>query len=175
MTSLLSLVLKLATTFLIIAKLGDCQFEWIVYDRIDEIMEKMNAVTSENCHQKQPSELQLIDDVVHQPPTINLLKTGIILANRTQLLHTRNVAHKNAILYSFQLQNLFDFDQPGLMYYYLHSAADITGARAYLNQSGIIYDTDKAYAHWYKNYFNKTVPRYSKLLIKYFQVILTFF
>ncbi len=104
MTSLLGLVLKLAATLLLAIQLGvHCQFEWIVYDRIDEIMEKMNAVTADNCHQKQPSELQLIDDVVHQPPTINLLKTGIILANRTQLLHTRNVAHKNAILYSFQL------------------------------------------------------------------------
>lgn len=126
-------------------------------------MEKMNAVNKGNCHQKQPSELQLIEDVVHQPPTIDLLKKGIILANRTQLLHTRNMAHKNAILYSYQLQNLFDFDQPGLMYYYLHAAADISGARSYLNQSGIIYDTDKAYAHWYKNYFNKTVPRYGPL------------
>ena len=149
MPSLLGVCLKLTISLILVTHLCDCQFEWIVYDRIDEIMEKMNADTADNWHQKQPSELQLIDDVVHEPPTISLLKTGIILANRTQLLHTRNVAHKNAILYSFQLQNLFDFDQPGLMYYYLHAAADISGARAYLNQSGIIYDTDKAYAHWY--------------------------
>lgn len=144
-------------------KLSDSQFEWITYDKIDEIMEKMNAVTADNCHLKQPSELQLIADVVHQPPTVELLKKGIILSNRTQLLHARNIAHKNAILYSYQLQNLFDFYQPGLMYYYLHAAADITGARSYLNQSGIIYDTDKAYTHWYKSYFNKTVPRFGPM------------
>ncbi|RMZ96671.1 G-coupled receptor -like protein, partial [Brachionus plicatilis] len=139
------------------------QYEWITYDKIDEIMEKMNAVTADNCHLKQPSELQLIADVVYHPPTIELLKKGIILSNRTQLLHARNIAHKNAILYSYQLQNLFDFEEPGLMYYYLHAAADITGARSYLNQSGIIYDTDKAYTHWYKSYFNKTVPRFGPM------------
>lgn len=163
MGALIELTVKLSIALILSLGLCNGQFEWIVYDRIDEIMEKMNAVTKDNCHQKQPSELQLIEDVVHQPPTIDLLKKGIILANRTQLLHTRNMAHKNAILYSYQLQNLFDFDQPGLMYYYLHASADITGARSYLNQSGIIYDTDKAYAHWYKNYFNKTVPRYGPL------------
>ena len=141
----------------------EAQFEWISYDSIDEIMEKMNAVTADNCYQKQPSELQLIEDVVYRPPTIEQLKKSIILSNRTQLLHARNIAHKNAILYSYQLQNLFDFDQPGLMYYYLHATADITGAQAYLNQSGIIYDTDKAYTHWYKNYFNKTVPRFGPM------------
>jgi hypothetical protein len=146
-----------------VLQLCHSQFEWITYDRIDEIMEKINAVNADNCYLKQPSELQLIEDVVYYPPTVELLKKSIILSNRTQLLHTRNVAHKNAILYSYQLQNLFDFDQPGLMYYYLHSTADITGAQAYLNQSGVIYDTDKAYAHWYKNYFNKTVPRYGPL------------
>ncbi len=144
----------------LIIKLSAGQYEWITYDNIDEIMEKINAVTAENCHLKQPSELQLIEDVVYHPPTIELLKKSIILSNRTQLLHARNIAHKNAILYSYQLQNLFDFDEPGLMYYYLHATADITGSLAYLNSSGVVYDTDKAYTHWYKNYFNKTVPRF---------------
>jgi hypothetical protein len=145
---------------LFLAELTTAQYEWISYDKIDEIMEKINAVTPENCHLKQPSELQLIEDVVYHPPTVELLKKSIILSNRTQLLHTRNVAHKNAIMYSYQLQNLFDFDEPGLMYYYLHATADITGAQAYLNSSGVVYDTNMAYTHWYKNYFNKTVPRF---------------
>ena len=106
-------------TLIIYTSLSNAQFEWIHYDKIDEIMEKINAVTADNCAQKQPSELQLIEDVVYHPPTIELLKKSIILSNRTQLLHTRNIAHKNAVLYSYQLQNLFDFDQPGLMYYYI--------------------------------------------------------
>ena len=157
------LILKLAIAVLTLACLCWAQFEWIKYDKINEIMEKINAVNADNCAMKQPSELQLIEDVVYHPPTVELLKKSIILSNRTQLLHARNIAHKNGILYSYQLQQLFDFDQPGLMYYYLHAAADITGAQAYLNSSGIIYDTDKCYAHWYKNYFNKTLPRYGPM------------
>lgn len=38
------------------------------------------------------------------------------------------------------------------------SVADITGGRGMLNGSGIFFDQDKYYAHWYKNYFNKTIP-----------------
>ena len=107
--------LPLVVISLVSLRMSVAQFEWISYDAIDEIMEKMNAVNADNCYQKQPSELQLIEDVVYHPPTIELLKKSIILSNRTQLLHTRNIAHKNAILYSYQLQTLFDFDQPGLM------------------------------------------------------------
>ena len=160
---LLSIILRLSLAAVLSLRFSAGQFEWITYDKIDEIMEKMNAVNAENCAQKQPSELQLIEDAVHQPPTIDQFFKDIILSNRSALLHTRNNAHRNAILYSYQLQQIFDFDQPGLMYYYLHAASDITGARAYLNQTGVIYDTDKAYAHWFKNYFNKTVPRYAPL------------
>lgn len=153
-------IIRISFICLLLIPICLSQYDWIVYDRINEIMEKINAVNSDNCHLKQPSELQLPNDVIYYPPTIDLLKKSLILSNRTQLLHVRNIAHKNAIMYSFQLQTLFDFEQPGLMYYYLHAGADITGATAYLNSSGVVYDTDKAYTHWYKNYFNKTVPRF---------------
>jgi len=143
--------------------LTQSQYDWIKYDKIDEVFEKINAITADNCAQKQTSELQLPEDVIYRLPSIDQLKKSLILHNRTQLLHVRNIAHKNAILYSYLLQTLFDFDQPGLFYYYLHSSADITGSRAYLNASGVMYDTDKCYAHWYKNYFNKTVPRFGPL------------
>lgn len=144
----------------ILVILVSCQFDWIRYDKIDEVFEKINAINADNCAMKQANELQLPEEIIYRLPSIELLKKSFILSNRTQLLHTRNLAHKNSILYSFLLQNLFDFDQPGLFYYYLHGSSDISGSRGYLNASGIIYDTDKAYAHWYKNYFNKTVPRF---------------
>jgi hypothetical protein len=150
----------IAVLLVLILKLSHCQYEWIKYDKIDEIFEKINEITADNCAQKQRNELQLPDDIIYHLPSIELLKKSLILQNRTQLLHTRNIAHKNAVLYSYLLQNVFDFDQPGLFYYYLHAAADVTGARGYLNASGIVYDSDKAYAHWYKNYFNKTIPRF---------------
>ena len=99
-----------------------CQFEWIVYDQIDVIMDQINAITSGNCMQKQPSELVLPDEAVFQKPTIEMLKKDIIMRNRTQLLHVRNIAHRNALLYSYLFQRLFDFEEPGLTYILLHNA-----------------------------------------------------
>ncbi|CAF5222280.1 unnamed protein product, partial [Rotaria magnacalcarata] len=39
-----------------------------------------------------------------------------------------------------------------------YSLADVTGGRGMLNGSGIFFDTNKYYPHWYKNFFNKTIP-----------------
>ena len=36
--------------------------------------------------------------------------------------------------------------------------ADVTGGRSMINGSGIYFDENKYYAHWYKNFFNKTIP-----------------
>lgn len=36
--------------------------------------------------------------------------------------------------------------------------ADITGGKSMINGSGIYFDQDKYYPHWYKNFFNKTIP-----------------
>ncbi|CAF1047536.1 unnamed protein product [Didymodactylos carnosus] len=134
------------------------QFEWIEYDKIDEIMERINNVNSGNCFQKQPSELVLPEESVFQKPSIEMLKKDIIMRNRTQLLHVRNIAHRNALLYSYLFQRLFDFEEPGLTYILLHNVADVTGGLSLINGSGIFFDQDKYYPHWYKNYFNKTIP-----------------
>ncbi|CAM4773551.1 unnamed protein product [Rotaria magnacalcarata] len=136
----------------------DSQFEWISYDKIDEIMDKINSVNSDNCFEKQPNELVLPDETVYQKPSIEMLKRDIIMRNRSQLLHVRNIAHRNAMLYSYLFQRLFDFEEPGLTYILLHNAADVTGGRGMLNGSGIFFDTNKYYPHWYKNFFNKTIP-----------------
>ena len=98
------------------------QFEWISYDKIDEIMERINSVNSVNCFEKQSSELVLPDESVYQKPSIEMLKKDIIMRNRTQLLHVRNIAHRNALLYSYLFQRLFDFEEPGLTYILLHNA-----------------------------------------------------
>jgi hypothetical protein len=100
------------------------QFEWITYDKIDEIMDRINSVSSGNCFQKQPSELVLPEESVYQKPSIEMLKKDIIMRNRTQLLHVRNIAHRNALLYSYLFQRLFDFEEPGLTYILLHNAGE---------------------------------------------------
>lgn len=98
------------------------QFEWISYDKIDEIMEQINSVNSINCFEKQPSELVLPEEAVYQKPSIEMLRQGLIMRNRTQLLHVRNLAHRNALLYSYLFQRLFDTEEPGLAYILLHNA-----------------------------------------------------
>jgi hypothetical protein len=98
------------------------QFEWISYDKIDEIMDRINLVSVGNCFQKQASELVLPEEAVYQKPSIEMLKKDIIMRNRTQLLHVRNIAHRNALLYSYLFQRLFDFEEPGLTYILLHNA-----------------------------------------------------
>lgn len=40
----------------------------------------------------------------------------------------------------------------------MYCLADITGGRGMLNGSGVFFDQDTYYPHWYKNYFNKTIP-----------------
>jgi hypothetical protein len=98
------------------------QFEWISYDKIDEIMDLINSVNSVNCFDKQPNELVLPEESVYQKPSIEMLKKDIIMRNRTELLHIRNIAHRNALLYSYLFQRLFDFEEPGLTYILLHTA-----------------------------------------------------
>ena len=103
------------------------QFEWITYDKIDEIMDRINSVNSVNCFQKQPSEIVLPEEAVYQKPSIDMLRKDIIMRNRTQLLHVRNIAHRNALLYSYLFQRLFDLEEPGLAYILLHNAGMNTG------------------------------------------------
>ena len=118
---LVRICISLSLCFLLINK--NCsQFEWISYDKIDEIMDEINSVNSINCFEKQPSELVLPEESVYQKPTIEMLKKDIIMRNRTQLLHVRNIAHRNALLYSYLFQRLFDFEEPGLTYIFLHNA-----------------------------------------------------
>jgi len=98
------------------------QFEWIHYDKIDEVMEQINSINSRNCFDRQPSELVLPEESVYQKPSIDMLRKEIIMRNRTQLLHVRNIAHRNALLYSYLFQRLFDDEEPGLAYIFLHNA-----------------------------------------------------
>jgi hypothetical protein len=121
----MSLVVRICPSIFLCLLLVDqnhSQFEWISYDKIDEVMDRINSVNSVNCFEKQPNELVLPEEAVYQKPSIEMLKKDIIMRNRTQLLHVRNIAHRNALLYSYLFQRLFDFEEPGLTYILLHNA-----------------------------------------------------
>jgi hypothetical protein len=121
----MSLLVRICQSLCLCFLLSDksrSQFEWISYDKIDEVMDRINSVNSGNCFHKQPNERVLPDEAVYQKPSIDMLKKDIIMRNRTQLLHVRNIAHRNALLYSYLFQRLFDFEEPGLTYILLHNA-----------------------------------------------------
>ena len=49
--------------------------------------------------------------------------------------------------------------QPGLLYYYFSTIADVTANENNINGSGIMFDKNGSYATWYKTLpFNRTLP-----------------
>ena len=49
--------------------------------------------------------------------------------------------------------------QPGLLYYYFSTIADVTANENNIDGSGIMFDVNSSYATWYKTLpFNRTLP-----------------
>ena len=138
-------------------------YDWLTYDKFDELDDRMNAVNAQNCHTKSASELRLPADSVAQPPMFNRLLSYIVYPNRTKLLHTHNMALNRAFFFSYIFQKLNTSDnfplQPGFMYYYFSTAADVSANPNNINASGIFFDNNSTFATWYKTLpFNKTIP-----------------
>lgn len=142
---------------------GHNAFDWRERDAFDEIDARMNAINRDNCGSKPPSGLHLPKETLAQLPLFNKLLTNIIYPNRTNLLHLHNMALNRAFFYSYIMQKLNESDQflnqPGLLYYYLSAAADVSANEYGINASAVMYDNNCSYANWYKNLaFNTTLP-----------------
>lgn len=138
-------------------------YDWMTYDKFDEIDDRMNSVNELNCASKSASELRLPSDSVAQPPMFNRLLSYIIYPNRTKLLHTHNMALNRAFFYSYIYQKLESSDefpmQPGFLYYYFSAIADVTANPDNINGSAIFFDRDSVFATWFKTLpFNRTLP-----------------
>ncbi|ESO11626.1 hypothetical protein HELRODRAFT_108901 [Helobdella robusta] len=138
-------------------------YDWLTYDKFDEIDDRMNSVNAQNCKSKSASELRLPRDSVAQPPMFNRLLSYIVYPNRTKLLHTHNMALNRAFFYSYIFQRLdtnITFPmQPGLLYYYFSAVADVTANPNNINASGIFFDKNSSFATWYRTLpFNNTIP-----------------
>jgi len=49
--------------------------------------------------------------------------------------------------------------QPGMLYYYFSTIADVTANELNINGSGIMFDNNASFATWYKTLpFNRTLP-----------------
>ncbi|KAL4221931.1 hypothetical protein ACF0H5_017983 [Mactra antiquata] len=142
---------------------GAGPFSWMEKDNFDAIVDRMTAVNAGNCHSKPRSELELPMESVSQVPVYHKLFSNVFFANRSMLLHMHNLALQRAFYYSFTLQRLNksrDFiNQPGLMYLYMSSAADVSASPGWINGSSLLFDNNCAYANWYLNInYNRTLP-----------------
>lgn len=137
-------------------------FSWMAEDNFDMIMNKMTAVTKENCRSKPRQELELPKEAVSQVPVYNKLLSNVIYANRSMLLHLHNMALNRAFYYSFIYQRMNmsgDFPhQPGLMYLYMSAAADVSASPGWINASALLFDNNCTYPNWYTTVkFNDTL------------------
>lgn len=136
------------------------QFQWQRKDAFDEVRKKLDKVTPENCNIKHVSELHLDIDHVSHLPDIKQINVNPTLPNRTALLHLHNMALSRAFYFSFILQRAWDDKEPGLMYYYLSTIADVA-ANKHINSSAIYFSPNMSYTPSYKGFFNKTMPLFA--------------
>merc|ERR1711892_782983 len=135
-------------------------------DSFDEIAEKLMKVNEDNCGIKHVGDLYLSDDTVSHKPNIKEININPVLPNRTDMLHIHNMALSRSFFFSFILQARFNrptanetYD-PGLMYYYLSTIADVA-ANPRVNASAIYFSPNMSYSPSYRGFFNLSMPLFA--------------
>ncbi|KPM03396.1 hypothetical protein QR98_0018270 [Sarcoptes scabiei] len=136
------------------------QYDWQKSDTFDEIRLKLDSVTSDSCKVLDVNRLFLPHSTVTHVPNLQWLGIDPIFPNRTNLLHVHNLALSRAFFLSFILQKANDNDEPGLMYYYLSTIADVASNR-YINASSFYFAPNHAFTPSYRGFFNKTLPLFA--------------
>lgn len=142
------------------------QYEWQLRDSFDEIRGKIDKVTADNCFITHLDDLFLPEDSVSHHPDVKEININPVFPNRTALLHLHNLAMTRAFFWSYILQSRFirpainDTYDPGMMYYFLSSVADVS-ANPYINASSIYFSPNMSYTSSYRGFFNKTMPRFA--------------
>lgn len=152
----------------VVVIISNCQatsnaYDWMPYDAFDDINDRYQAITAQNCKSKPASELRLPADSVGQQPKYNRLLSYIVYPNRTKLLHVHNMALNRAFFYSYMFQKLNKTEtfmmQPGMLYYYFSNIAVVSANENNINGTGIMFDNNASFANWYKTLpFNRTLP-----------------
>lgn len=142
------------------------QFEWQPRDAFDEIKMRMDKVTSDNCEIQHLGDLFLPDDSVSHLPDIKDINVNPVFPNRTALVHLHNMALSRSFFWSYILQSRFirpainDTYDPGMMYYFLSSVADVS-TNQHINASAVYFSPNTSYSPSYRGFFNKTMPRFA--------------
>ena len=121
----------------IIVVTGQFEFSWQSRDSFDEVKRKFDDVTPNNCEIKHRGELYLPPETVTHKPDIKDININPVFPNRTALLHLHNMALNRAFYWSYILQSRFirpainDTYDPGMMYYFLSTVADVAANEKY--------------------------------------------
>lgn len=139
-------------------------------DAFDEIQEAIDRVTKYSCETKDVKNLYLPETSVSHIPDIKEFNINPSFPNRTQLLYIHNMALSRAFFWSYILQSRFirpainDTYDPGMMYYFLSTVADVSTNN--INASAIYFSPNMSYSSSYKEFFNKTFPRFAPRTFK---------
>ncbi|XP_063987844.1 uncharacterized protein LOC135167987 [Diachasmimorpha longicaudata] len=142
------------------------QYEWQTRDAFDEIKLKMDKVSGDNCEIQHLGDLFLPEGAVSHLPDVKDININPVFPNRTALLHLQNMALSRSFFWSYILQSRFirpainDTYDPGMMYYFLSSVADVS-ANHYINASATYFSPNMSYTPSYRGYFNKTLLRFA--------------
>lgn len=142
------------------------QYEWQIRDAFDEIRGKMDKINADNCYISHLDDLFLPEDSVSHHPDVKEININPVFPNRTAMLHLHNMAMNRAFFWSYILQSRFirpainDTYDPGMMYYFLSSVADVS-SNPYINASSLYFSPNMSYTSSYRGFFNKTMPRFA--------------
>lgn len=142
------------------------QYEWQIRDAFDDIRGRIDKINADNCYIAHVDDLSLPKDSVSHHPDVKEININPVFANRTAMLHLHNMALTRAFFWSYILQSRFirpainDTYDPGMMYYFLSSVADVS-ANPYINASSIYFSPNMSYTSSYRGFFNKTLPRFA--------------
>ncbi|RWS29076.1 uncharacterized protein B4U80_10938 [Leptotrombidium deliense] len=136
------------------------QFEWQTRDAFDVIRQKLDAINSDNCQVVDKNDLFLPMDTVTHIPDLSWLGVDPVFPNRSSLLQIHNLALSRAFYFSYILQKATDLDEPGFMYYFLSTIADVAANR-FINSSAVYYAPNMAFTPSYKGFYNKTMPLFA--------------
>ncbi|RWS10366.1 uncharacterized protein B4U79_07551 [Dinothrombium tinctorium] len=146
----------------VIASIGlvCAQFEWQTRDSFDEIRKRVDAISAENCQYSNINDLFLPRSTVTHVPDVEYLGIDPIFPNRTNLLQVHSMATSRAFYFSYILQKASDEAEPGFMYYFLSTIADVAANR-FINASAIYFGPNMAFTPSYQGFYNKTMPLFA--------------
>jgi hypothetical protein len=136
---------------------------WEGRDPFDEILQKFYKVSEDNCAIMHVGDLKMPEDSVSHLPDIKEINQNPVFPNRTALLHLHNMALSRAFFFSYILQSRFhrpsinDTYDPGMMYYFLSTIADVS-ANPKINASSVYFSPNMSYTSSYRGFFNLTMP-----------------